>query len=91
MRSPDHVAGALAMMANWNLEPLARDLPRLTAALLLLVGGGDRTLPPTEAARVLAILPTARRVTLAGLGHLAHEEDPARVAALITEFVAANS
>jgi magnesium chelatase accessory protein len=90
MRSPDHVAGALAMMANWDLEPLSRDLPRLAAALLLLVGGGDRTLPPSEAARVRAMLPAAHQVTLPGLGHLAHEEDPAQVAALITTFAAAN-
>ncbi|MGH1551379.1 hypothetical protein ACRAWF_01845 [Streptomyces sp. L7] len=34
--SPGHVAAALEMMANWDLHPLGRDLPRLKTALLLV-------------------------------------------------------
>lgn len=83
VRSPRHVGAALAMMANWNLAPLVRDLPRLTVPLHLIVGDRDRTIRPGEALRVRAILPSARIETLPGLGHLAHEERPDLVARLI--------
>ncbi len=86
VRSPGHVAGALVMMANWDLAALARDLPRLTPRLLLLVGGNDRTLPPAQAQRVEALVPSARLVTLPGLGHLAHEERPRRVAKIVLDW-----
>jgi magnesium chelatase accessory protein len=79
-RSPGHVAGTLAMMAHWDLAPLEADLPRLAAPLTLLVGERDRAVPRAEAERLAARVPGARLVTLPGLGHLAHEEDPGTVA-----------
>ncbi|WPL16828.1 magnesium-chelatase 30 kDa subunit [Thiorhodovibrio winogradskyi] len=78
--SPGHVAAALNMMANWNLEPLARDLPRLACDLRLLVGSRDQTVPPSEAAHVRALVPRATIQRLEGLGHLAHEEQAETVA-----------
>jgi magnesium chelatase accessory protein len=83
VRNPAHVAGALGMMANWDLRPLERDLPRLAPRLVLVVGERDGTIPPREAWRVRALLPSAWLVSLPGLGHLAHEERPRRIAALI--------
>jgi magnesium chelatase accessory protein len=83
VRSPAHVAGALRMMAGWDLAALARELPRLQLPLLLLVGDADRTVPPAQSHRVAARLPQARVVTLPGLGHLAHEEQPQQVAQLM--------
>ena len=83
VRNPGHVAGALAMMANWDLEPLLAGLPRLAPAPLLVVGANDTTLPPDQADRVAARVPGARVVRLAGLGHLAHEERPHEVAQLV--------
>ncbi len=85
VRNPGHVGATLAMMAGWDLRPLERDLPRLAAPLVLVVGADDRTVPPSEARRAGALLPTADVVTLPGLGHLAHEERPDTVAALIVE------
>jgi len=85
---PAHVAGALGMMAQWDLASLKRDLPRLAIPLLLVVGGRDRTLPPSEAKRVQRLLPAARIIELPPLGHLAHEEQPDAVARLIVEFAA---
>lgn len=84
--SPGHVAGAIAMMANWDLRDLERDLARLTPPLMLIVADRDRTVPPDEADLVLARLPAARRVRLSGLGHLAHEEDSRRVEAVVLQF-----
>ena len=83
VRRPGHAAAALGMMAYWNLQPLFRDLPRLQPRLLLVVGENDRTIPPADAARVAALVPGATVASLPGLGHLAHEEQPAAVADLI--------
>lgn len=81
-----HVTGALAMMANWDLRPLVDQLRALRPALLLVVGENDRTIPPADARIVRSMLPAARVVILPGLGHLAHEEQPARHAELIEAF-----
>jgi magnesium chelatase accessory protein len=81
--SPGHVAAALGMMANWDLHPLLRDLPKLKADLLLIAASHDRAIPPDVARRVRDLVSQAKVQMLPGLGHLAHEEQPAKVAALI--------
>lgn len=86
--SAAHVAGTLAMMARWDLNPLLRDLPRLHAQLTLVVGEGDRTVSPREADLLLARLPAlreARVLRLPRLGHLAHEEAPTELARIIED------
>ena len=85
LRSPGHAAGALAMMAHWDLRPLARDLPRLQPQLTLVVGANDIAVPPAQARAVQALLPQASLLTLAGLGHLAHEERPEAVATMVCD------
>jgi len=84
--SAGHAAGALGMMANWDLQTLAHQLPRLQTPLDLVVGTQDHTVPPAQAQGVLAHLPAglpSSLTQLPGLGHLAHEEQPARVAELV--------
>ena len=76
MSDRHHVSAALRMMAWWDLEGLARDLPRLAVPLDLLVADGDRTIAPQEAARVQVLVPASRIFRMPALGHLAHEEDP---------------
>ena len=88
MRNAGHVSGVLRMMANWDLTALDCDLPRLPCPLLLLVGTRDRTIPPGDALRIRARVPTARIVELPGLGHLAHEERAAEVAAHLRALAA---
>jgi magnesium chelatase accessory protein len=83
--SPGHVAAALQMMANWDLRPLVRDLPRLNCELLLIAASKDRAIPPDVAWRVCELLPKATIETVEGVGHLAHEEAPEKIAALIVE------
>lgn len=83
VQNPDHAAGALGMMAQWDLPALAKRLPALRTPLHLLAASGDRTVPPHDARRAAALLATeARRpvLELHGLGHLAHEENPSLVA-----------
>jgi magnesium chelatase accessory protein len=84
---PAHVAGALAMMAHWDLHALAVRLPQLRTPVHLLAGEHDRTLPPGHARRVATRLPKAELLLLPGLGHLAHEEAPQRVYDLLWPLV----
>ena len=83
--SPAHAAAALAMMANWDLDALRDALPRLAVPLALIVGTGDLAVPPAHARELQAIVPRADVQRLDGLGHLAHEEDPARVEAALRD------
>ena len=85
VRNPGHVEGALAMMANWDVGPLLRDLPDLSTRLLLVAADKDKTVAPEQAQQVRAMCAGASAVEvhrLAALGHLAHEEDPAQVSSL---------
>jgi magnesium chelatase accessory protein len=81
--NPQHVGAALDMMANWDLGQLGPDLPCLRAPLFLVTGSNDRTIPPGDIHRLRALLPRAQALTLPGLGHLAHEEQPRLLAALL--------
>ena len=77
------------MMANWDLPQLAHDMPRLITPLSLIVGTNDHTVPPRQAARLVALWPASSALppppltTLPGLGHLAHEERADLVAPLV--------
>jgi magnesium chelatase accessory protein len=88
VRSPAHVAAALKMMANWRLQPLLHDLPRLRTTLLLVAAENDRSISPDVARQVCDIVAPAVIERLPGLGHLAHEEQPQRVADLIMSYAA---
>jgi magnesium chelatase accessory protein len=84
-QSPVHVRAALSMMANWDLHALARELPHLETELTLLAGSLDSAVTPDVAFKVKELVPAARVVLMRGLGHLAHEENPAAVAHEIEE------
>jgi magnesium chelatase accessory protein len=80
VKNPKHLKGALGMMGNWDLRTFARDLPRLTTPLVLLAAENDRTVPPHQAFETQQRLANASVCALPGVGHLAHEEQPALVA-----------
>lgn len=85
--TPRHCAGAITMMADWDLDALKRDLPRLTTPLLLVHGDRDPAIPLANAREAAAMVDGATVTPLAGLGHLAHEERADEVAALIRGFL----
>jgi len=85
-----HCSGAITMMADWDLDSLSRDLPRLESPLLLVHGEADAAIPVSNARQAAAKVGNGRLTSLAGLGHLAHEERPADVAAIILEFAGGN-
>lgn len=86
--APGHVAGTLRMMANWDLPQLERNLDRLDPPLYLLVCDGDPVVSPRQGEELARRLPGAQLLRLPGLGHLGHEEDPPRFAALIRDIAA---
>jgi len=89
-RSPRHASAALGMMARWDLDALLRDLPRLAADLVLVVGENDKTVPPSDSSRAGTMVAGTRLVTLPRLGHLAHEEAPETVARIISDTARAH-
>lgn len=85
--TPAHCDGAITMMADWDLETLTRDLPRLALPVRLLHGDRDAAIPIGSARAAASLIPGADLVTLSGGGHLAHEERAEEVAALIRDFM----
>jgi magnesium chelatase accessory protein len=76
------------MMANWNLDPLVKDLPRLNTKLLLIAADKDRSISPRVAQRVRDLVPGSVLEMMQGVGHLAHEERPEDMARAIISFAA---
>ena len=89
LQSRRHVAAALRMMAHWDLEKLARDLPGLKTKLVLIAGDADRTIPPNSSDAVARLVTGAELHRLPRLGHLAHEENPELIAGLILSLIPA--
>lgn len=87
LQTPAHVKGVLAMMAAWQLDALAEQLPQLPGPVYMLLGEKDRTIPPALARQTLTIMPATTSHTLPGLGHLAHEEAPELASAQILAWV----
>ncbi len=87
-RSPRHVSAALAMMAQWDLDGLKRDLPRLKTPLVMIAAENDKAVAPDKAFKVRDILPAAKVEYVRGLGHLAHEESPQVIAELFCKIAA---
>ena len=83
--NPQHVKGALAMMANWDLASFETRLARLKKPLHLIVCNADKTVPPRQSLQIhnqLAQMSTLK--TIPNLGHLGHEENPSLFADIIT-------
>ncbi|TDL75239.1 alpha/beta fold hydrolase [Palleronia sediminis] len=78
-----HVAGALAMMAAWDVGRLSERLPTLACPVLLATGSRDGSVPPENSREAAARLPMGAWRDLGALGHLAHEERPDLAAGII--------
>ena len=84
-RSPGHVAAALGMMANWDLNAMEPELPKLKPRFVLVATGLDRMIKSEDSFRLRERLPDCEVIFLRDLGHLAHEERPAEAAELILQ------
>jgi magnesium chelatase accessory protein len=89
--SPSHVAGALAMMAAWDLAAL---LDRLAIASLppttLVHGTRDAFVPLVALRATVASLPAVTIVPWEGAGHLLHEERSDDAVRVVTEALMAS-
>jgi magnesium chelatase accessory protein len=83
-----HVDGTLAMMAQWSLAQLSQALPQIETPTLFIHGAADEAVGVASARRASEMMPNADIVVLEGVGHLAHEEAPERVAIEIRRFCA---
>ncbi|MFM9852926.1 MAG: alpha/beta fold hydrolase BchO [Sphingomonadaceae bacterium] len=87
-RSAGHCAGALGMMANWDLNRIKAELATLTIPLALVYGDRDAAVPPSVSRDVARIARHAELIAMPGLGHLAPEEDPEGFATIIRRIAA---
>jgi len=87
VKDRSHVDGTLAMMAQWELEPLLANLPKLQMPTLLLAAENDRAVPPETSRKAAAQMPNASFELVPKLGHLMHEEDPDLICARIKAFL----
>lgn len=88
MRMPDHVAGALGMMANWDLKPLQARLATLQTPTVLIANEDDRMVPARVSRQAAMLAEKARFLSLPEGGHLAHEANPGQFADLIAQVAA---
>lgn len=70
-----HVDATLAMMSQWKLDALLRELPKVENQTLLLAGEADKAVPLDTSLEASERLQNGKAVVLPGLGHLMHEED----------------
>lgn len=82
-----HCDGAIRMMANWQLEVLGKRLGSISAPVFLVHAAKDAAIPKAAVLEAAALIPGCETQEIPALGHLAHEEDPAQAAHIITTFV----
>ncbi|HEY7704285.1 MAG TPA: alpha/beta hydrolase [Acidimicrobiia bacterium] len=86
------VRGTSAGLALWASTPpastLPSDLDQIAVPTLVLWGEDDQTMSFDDAQEMAASIAGSELRVVVGAGHQPHLEDPAAVAALITEFLA---
>lgn len=83
----DHVDATLLMMAQWKLQPLLDKLGAYAGPVRFIVGEKDATVPPIVSLGIAQKMPDATVTNLPDLGHLAHEEQPQKLVALIIQMI----
>ncbi|WP_416883878.1 alpha/beta fold hydrolase BchO [Marivita sp.] len=86
-RSDAHLDGTLLMMAQWKLDGLVADLPKITVPCTFIVGENDKAVPPSSVRDSASKMPDATVLSFDGYGHLLHEEAPALVADQLREVL----
>jgi pimeloyl-ACP methyl ester carboxylesterase len=71
----------------FTLPDPTEDLARVSAETLILWGRRDAMIPVDHADRFIADMQQARAIIYDDLGHIPHEEDPARTLADVREFL----
>lgn len=71
--------------------PVVDEIKAITAPTLIIVGSDDVATPVAKAETIAAEIPHTRLDVLAGVGHVSTLEDPARVNALMQDFLASQA
>ena len=72
---------------TWSRDEGVDKVTGVTAPTLILWGGRDRIIVPATAQRFAADIPGSRVQVFDDLGHVPHEEDPARTVAAVRAFL----
>jgi len=78
MRRDGVGAAMVERLQVFTLPDPIGDLGQVGAPTLVMWGEADTMVPPTHGPQFVAAMPDARLVTYPGLGHVVHEEAPAR-------------
>jgi 3-oxoadipate enol-lactonase len=84
-------AGQKQRRAAILARPVENDLAAITAPTLVLVGAGDRLIPPAHTLSLAHEIAGARTVSIAGLGHVGTLQDPRAVAREVLAFLRDNA
>jgi 3-oxoadipate enol-lactonase len=72
-------------------QPIVEEIGTITAPTLVIVGSDDVATPVAKAQVIADAVKGARLEVLGGVGHVSTLEDPARISALMTDFLARSS
>lgn len=86
-----HIHGTLRMMSRWNVAGILPAMQASDVNIALITAGNDRAVDPSTAEDVARRCPAVQVIALPGLGHLAHEEAPARVFGAMQEIMRGDS
>lgn len=84
-RNTAHVAGALGMMANWNLQDMRQGLSGYAGDVTLVSAKDDPMVPPTDSRDAAARINGAELLEIDAGGHLLHEQNPAAITQIILD------
>lgn len=87
IRDTGHVEATLTMMSQWRLDRLNADMPAIRTRTILIAGLADKAVPPSVSENAASRLPNARYIGLPELGHLAHEEKPQDICAIVRHIL----
>ena len=85
LENKDHVRGALAMMAAWELEALQKKLVTLKTPLTLIAASDDQFVPARVSKEATAKALNGSFIEVPKGGHLVHEIDAEAVAAIVNQ------
>ncbi|MEL6201329.1 MAG: alpha/beta fold hydrolase BchO [Pseudomonadota bacterium] len=87
LRKSSHIAGALGMMANWDLKPLRNRLSELRLPVELIATDDDIMVPQRVSAAVAKEVGAVELHAIAEGGHLIHEFNPEAIAGRISQML----
>ncbi|MEO0542667.1 MAG: alpha/beta fold hydrolase BchO [Pseudomonadota bacterium] len=88
LQKSSHIAGALGMMANWDLKPLRARLPELQLPVELIATDDDAMVPARVSGAAASEANAVSLFTVPKGGHLIHEFEPETIANRIDAMAA---